>query len=601
MSNNLGKLKFPVMSFKLKLIISYITLILLPTMIGGVLLYKEALNSLNNRTYDMVHQMIVQQKSDINRKLDTIQKVTRDIANNILLMKFFAASYYDNDELISTLNITIRPLISWMIMENNYLNGLKFFTYNKNIPETEIFLCADEYQSEDWFINARNNSTNFQHYWEPYHTYRSYKYSSVRYEEGNYSLFFVMSPYGSEEKTYIEAQIPGNYVFDMLNNVPIVKNGYMIVTDLDGNIIFSENPKLDSQIVSTTLFKETVKKGNGTIHLTAEEIRYVVTIDKIDRLSSYLVSIIPETDISGPFNRIKYTSLLLLCFIIIVIILISYFIAWVLLKRINKMTKAIHKIQNGDLNIHIPVDGSDEISTLAKDINIMSDEINYLVNKVMKAEIVQKEATIAALQAQINPHFLFNTIETIKMMAEINRQEEISSSLTALGNVMWYNIQSDTETIELGTELEFIMDYEKIQNKLLNNCLKITYCVDSRLFEIKIPKLIIQPLIENSITHGLRNKYEILEIILMASMCEQELCITVQDNGRGIDPERLSYINEMLQHRLTGKILSMSGHGIALTNIQDRLILKYGSPYGIRIESCENKGVTVKVTVPIIH
>ena len=293
------------------------------------------------------------------------------------------------------------------------------------------------------------------------------------------------------------------------------------------------------------------------------------------------------------------------------IVLLSYLLSTLLIRKINTIIDAVHKIQEGDFHVAIPVNGEDEIDQLATDINYMSFKINELINRVYKARMLQKETELSALQAQINPHFLFNILDTFKMIAIIHDLDDFSDSIAALGNLMRYNISPASYHCTLEHELQIIRDYINIQNLLLNNRVTLLLSVPDNLLRFEIPNFILQPIIENSFVHGFENKLSELIIKVTIYRGDSSIIIKIEDNGTGISAEQQQMLTaamkkstetlevEPISLEPQEKESSRSGKSIGILNVNLRLFLLYGRHYSFTFSSSDLGGACNTISLPV--
>ena len=257
---------------------------------------------------------------------------------------------------------------------------------------------------------------------------------------------------------------------------------------------------------------------------------------------------------------------------------------------IENMSSKVETSLNYDFNYN----KNDEIGILVNSYNDMKNRINNLITINYKNKIEQKELELKQLQNQINPHFIYNTLESIHMMAEINDDSETSTMAEYFGTIIRYSMNRRINTVRLKEELEIIDNYIYLQKMRFDTLFIIENLVSDDVLECKIIKMIIQPLIENSIYHGLSECDGNGKIIIQGLKADKNLIITVSDNGTGIDEEQLVLLNDYINDR------NECFNGIALRNINKRLKLNYGEEYGLEVTSILGKGTSMILTLPYI-
>lgn len=288
--------------------------------------------------------------------------------------------------------------------------------------------------------------------------------------------------------------------------------------------------------------------------------------------------------------------------------------AFVLGFMVHYFIRNIYKpIVNIDDALHFLEDAQDELSFNIKDdassitfnLNRMIDLLKESMKREHDLEMLRKQAEISKLQSQINPHFLYNTLESIRGEAIIQGNKEIAVMTEALANYFRYSISKKGDFVTLSDELKNVENYITIQRYRFDNRISFRvkyHSTDSSVLQFLLPKLTLQPIIENSIYHGLETKIGEGEVVIHITATEKRLIIVVSDNGIGIDYETLSRINgELNSDTVTIVDIEQSNHlGIAIININQRLKLLWGSEYGITVSSTLNMGTDVEVTLPLV-
>lgn len=283
---------------------------------------------------------------------------------------------------------------------------------------------------------------------------------------------------------------------------------------------------------------------------------------------------------------------------------LSIYIATDLIRPIKRLVDAMRLVQRGDSKADVVVDRYDELGYLSKTFNTMVEETNNLVNRVYREQITKKDAEIKALQTQINPHFLFNTLESINWIARLNHVTEISEMITDLSTIMEASIgRGGRNMITLEKELDYIDTYINILKKRYGDRLTMKKEIEERLLYIEIPRLLIQPLIENAIYHGIDQKREGGEISIRGYVERGIVHIEVTDNGMGMTEEEARAINLSLSIDSDQYFVSLADNvnkSVGIENVNRRIKLHFGEEYGILIKSKYACYTKVIITFPYI-
>jgi two-component system sensor histidine kinase YesM len=597
------------LSFKSKLFLSYLLIVLIPISISAGWIYEHVLVPIRAERLQVIENNITQIKQTIDREADDIEKTGFLISTNIVLKKALLKRYYDDSEIIDVMNTSINSLISWFQATQKGNGKFHFFTGNETLPGSEFFIPVSLISGQPWYQDMTKQIKTKFPYWEKLHTQRNYPYS-IRSNQNIYSMFYPINEDFENDTSYLEFEIDTNQLFNSLNSFNLLQTGFMLSIDWDHKIVWVPK-KLDiigKDIVNETAFQQIHldKESTGNLVYKGNTYRYIVK--PLERLQSSIVGFVPSNEIDGPSDKTKNVFIVLILLLTVLLAIISYLLAGLLIKKIVRIVNNVRKIQNGNFQVIIPVDGEDEIDWLATNINTMTRQIHDLIDTVYNSQVSQKEAELKALQAQINPHFLFNTLETLRMMAEIRDQTELSDALTALGSIMRYNINNGQESSTLETELEHIVDYIKIQNLHYNKRISFNSSIPEHLRLFPMPNLLLQPLVENCIIHGMKDfsGQMKIEISIDHEVEDGSLRIIVRDNGRGISLERLEQIckkmnKDLNMHlpltQLQDKTSSKASSGVGLTNVRDRLRYFYGEYSTIEVISEIEKGTSLLLTI----
>lgn len=271
-----------------------------------------------------------------------------------------------------------------------------------------------------------------------------------------------------------------------------------------------------------------------------------------------------------------------------------------LVDPIRAMMGEMEQVEQGNFDIQLPVQSKDEIGVLSDRFNRMSAALKKYIDKFYVAQIRQTEAELTALRSQIYPHFLYNTLEIIRMTALENQDQKVSEMIEALSAQIHYLIGTVQDMVPLEAELEIIQKYIYLLNCRIS-CRVSLSIVAGQLGDILVPKLILQPIVENAYVHGIKPRKGDGNISIEAGIEGTDLEISVMDNGVGMDKEELKKIDELLKGNAPGIKNEYNWQSIGVKNIHERLRYLYGEEYGVQIMSNPRVGTIVCVRMPVIR
>lgn len=267
------------------------------------------------------------------------------------------------------------------------------------------------------------------------------------------------------------------------------------------------------------------------------------------------------------------------------------------LRRFYGILGSIRQVQQGDLDVVIADSGRDEMGELGSQINTMLKNIKRLTDDNLKHELLVKNTEIRALQNQINAHFIYNVLESVKMMAEIEEKYDISDAITALGKLLRYSMRWTSGNVTVAEELEYIRNYLRLINLRFDYEIYLLENIPGEILRQQIPKMSLQPIVENAIYHGIEQIAEDTNIYIKGVVEEKDCIIEITDAGRGMSEEEVAN----LYRKINGEVEASggSGNGIGLKNVQDRIKMSFGEKYGIEIASKLGCYTKIMVRIPM--
>lgn len=342
------------------------------------------------------------------------------------------------------------------------------------------------------------------------------------------------------------------------------------------------------------------------IPLMTGETAYIRTDD------SYLIySLIPGTDwiivdrvtaahIESEFREIRNRTLFLIIVSAFLLGMIYLFYNRKTSLPITGMREAMARIQNGDLDARVEIHTNDELGIIAEGLNQMTAKLQDHIGQVYIAQIKQRDAELEALKTQIQPHYLYNTLDVIRMTAVTNDDPVTAEMLDSLSGQLKYLIGTNRDLVPLKAEIDSIRNYFRLIKIRFDNRFELEVDIADELMGFQVPHLIIQPIVENSVKHGLRPKTGAGRIAIYVKKKEDSLEVVVMDNGVGMSEEQVESIRKLLTSDQPGKRNHANWESIGIKNVYDRIRLLFGPAYGFEISSYEGIGTIVKYRLPVI-
>lgn len=372
----------------------------------------------------------------------------------------------------------------------------------------------------------------------------------------------------------------------IFQSVDFVSNEQIYVVDEDGKCFYSNNEEVIGSNLTQKL--QEIQKDKNWFVVSADGKKY--------GLSVYICM-----DTGVAFSNIRNMQRLMYGCIFLSILLLfagSFYFSDRLTKPMQRLVNQMKKVGKGNFDIEIPVQSSDEIGTLAESFNEMSQELKKYIDQSYLAQIRQNEAELTALKSQIYPHFLYNTLEIIRMTAlEDEEKSKVPEMIEALSQQIHYIIGPMQDLVPLEQEIDIVRKYVYLLNCRISGKVKLMVNAQGASM-IQVPKLILQPLVENAYVHGIKPKQGSGSIMIEAHRKEDTLEISVMDNGVGMDQDSIDKILQLLQGDAPGIKNQYNWQSIGLKNVHDRIRYLYGEEYGIQITSTVGVGTMISVILP---
>lgn len=381
----------------------------------------------------------------------------------------------------------------------------------------------------------------------------------------------------------------------LFDGVNLGNGGYAYLISSDGEIIY--HPK--AQLIDSGIVKENNRESAGLKDGNYEEVfdgeKRIVSVKTVGYTGWKIVGVTPLDGMSLNNIKTKLLMVFIIAFVLFILSIINSYISTRITDPIKELEKAVNEIEQGNLEVEVRSAGSYEIQHLGTSIQSMARRIRKLMNDIVAEHESKRRSEFDTLQSQINPHFLYNTLDIIVWMIENEKQSEAVKVVTALARFFRISLSKGKSIIPVKDELEHVRNYLMIQHMRYKN--KFTYDIeaDEDVLELASLKLMLQPLVENAIYHGMEFMDGDGEILVRAWRREDDLYMSVSDNGLGMTREQVERLFQAADHTSSGR-----GSGIGVKNVNERIKLYFGTGYGLEILSEPDEGTTVTAHLPAI-
>ncbi len=582
---------FKLKSISYKLLIYFLLLILLPiftiSLMGNHYYSKTMATEINNHTIQMIDQV----NNNVEFYLKNIENIIYYLSKDPQVNKFLSNEYKTQKEKTET-EYEIKRILKSFSEAHSEIGGIMIVNSRDTYISNEMSKISRESFSKDiWFKLAYGEPSKIHLISKPLgrniRTYKDYSSDSVL----SVSKAFTDSDTGEFTGTVL-IDLKLVTIKNVIADVTLGKDGFLYILDGDGNMVYAP--------VNPVVYRVNNKWLNSDTNSVTRDIKnnkYKIIYKHSDYTNFKTVGVFSLSKNLEVVTNIRFYIVGIGIVTMILACIAALFFTKSIANPLKKLRRLMRKAEEGDLNVRFNYKGRDEIGQLGDSFNKMIDEIRNLIEMVYVEQKSKREAELKTLQAQIKPHFLYNTLDTIQWMAQVHGADDIVEVVDALTKLFRIGINKGNEMISVKEELEHIKSYLIIQKIRYEEKLDYDINFEDSILEYKVIKLILQPLVENAIYHGVKEKRGTGKISITVEKHEKGICLRISDNGAGMSEARLQEIQAMLNSDNLGN----KNPGYGTFNVQNRIRLSFGNQYGLSFTSKSGEGTTVCVFHPIIE
>ncbi len=381
----------------------------------------------------------------------------------------------------------------------------------------------------------------------------------------------------------------------LLDGVTLGNEGYIYLIDGNGEIIYHPRAQLIDSGLEHENNRAVSEYRDGIYQETFQGEERVITVKSVGYTGWKLIGVAPRQTVSLNSLKTQLLVVFVAAFILFLMSLVNSYISSRITTPIRKLELSVNEIEKGNLNAKVDAEGSYEIRHLGKSVQNMAKQIQVLMADIVSEHEKKRKQEFDTLQSQINPHFLYNTLDIIVWMIENEKPDQAVKAVTALARFFRISLSRGKSIITVKDELEHVRNYLMIQHMRFKNRFSYTIEAEDEVLELASLKLMLQPLVENAIYHGMEFMDGDGEIFISAWKEGEDLYLKVSDNGLGMTEEQVARLFSDMPH--TG---SSRGSGIGVKNVNERIRLYFGSEYGLSIESEPDEGTVVTIHLPAV-
>ncbi|WP_028608810.1 cache domain-containing sensor histidine kinase [Paenibacillus harenae] len=572
-----------------KVIVAFLFIILIPTALSGFSFYLEssALIKKNVRasTVQLTKQTADALSSMFNAGSDTSDFIYSDLEVQNAAMNYTGSPLNAQIEMSQSLNTLLNNIVySSSFVRIVYIlkeDGIGWGSGTFSTPK----LRKTDLAGLDWVGQSRKKDGELV--WQPL---RKDPFSGAG---ENTDLVLPVSRAMKDFQTLeqiglLVVNLNGRAIINTIHQVKLGETGRYTVVDSEGQVMIDADlSRIGKPVAERALHEEIAGSDAVEFEYASDGIHYY-GVKQLLSNGWLLVGTVPTAEITGALDKLHARIWILSACFALVAVLIGLLIAKRVTKPIKQLTQEMRRVQQGDLTVRTEVKSSDEIGLMSKHFNKMLDEIGQLMERVEEEQREKLEAEVRAVTYRIHPHFLYNTLSTLRWLIRSGERERADQGLAALTRLLQANMGKNGQMILLGEELEIIRKYMVILEMRYEHKYTLTLNIAPGLDEKKIPRMLLQPLVENAVFHGFVPLNRGGDIAISASERHGELHIVITDNGAGVDPGKLEKLNAPA---------AGAAPGIGLQHVRDSLRLYYGAGSGLTVRSEAEEGTTIQITM----
>lgn len=547
-------------TIRLRFLLISILISVIPTLMLGTVSFISARDMLSNQAMASLVSKTEQNKEMIDTLFNRVEASLRGIAFSTSITTTINMEYGSVVVLKETVDEVINPLISLTVNSNDDYKNMTIYTSNDLPGYNAMLQPIENIYTMDNRISPALGS---------YEVYWSFSKNDV------FASLMFLNLINKNLQSVISLELDADSIYQRL----ILPEYNICVYNKEGDILFKNDD--DMPIDDSSPF-ESISRGGGYLKLNGKNNMAIRGESDNGEIVFYYYA--PVENLVIDSDNILTTTMLFAMSMCMVVVILSFWFSSKLSKPLKKLVDTFNVVESGNFDIKLENNNRDEIGDLTRKFMHMLNRLKTAIEENNEAHKNAKEAELRALQAQINPHFLYNTLSIINWRAIEFGADELSDIVLTLSTFYRTALNRGSDEITLGEEIVNVKAYTDIRLSMSNNGFDVEYDIDETLLQCRVIKLILQPIVENALDHGIKELSTGRgKIIIRASKNGNELLLEVSDNGEGMSRE------------LADDIISGTAKGYGLKNVNDRLKVKFGNQCGLRIESKKGLGTTVYI------
>lgn len=581
------------LSVSWKFIIAYYLVLIIPMAFFGVYFYLKSSDDSISQAKMVMERNLLQTRASIMQKVKLIENITQIITTNDSVQSVFYYEYENENDRLKDFQFDISPMLENVHSQNNLIYSIRIYTPKTIFTEMigSYYSIRKEYSPEKF--GEMESSMHPEGGWVTAHSSIG---NLLRTSGDDPEQVFsysgsILSPVSASDTSIgtVEIEVKESLLFDMLRDPVMGKWGQIFIVNSDGRIVSNNIPDLYLKNISAMGLTD-FNIANAANRLDRiNGVQSIIITTPIEDIDCSIIGVFPVENFNSDARASIVNLLAVLSVLSVLLGFIIYFLTNVLLRRVKILVKAMKQVKENNLDVSVPVSATDEFGELALNFNHMTARIHDLVETVYKIQLLERDAELRALEAQINPHFLYNTLATISWVGRRGNREEVVRISNSLAKYYRLVLSKGGTTIAVRDEIDMVRAYLQIQKIRFGEMFDVEYRLDSEVMGFMIIKNLLQPLVENALNHGIEPKRSHGTLIVRVELRNGDLVMQVIDDGVGMDGRTLSEVS-------SGRVERTSG-GYAVKNVMERLKAYYEKGHSFEVFSRPGIGAQFTITI----
>lgn len=582
---------FPLKSIQSNISLAFSLLILAAIVLTSLVSYQVSVDAVERNSKGYIEEVIKQVNMNIQSYVDNMENISLLALTNKDVKYYISDNSFISTENRRTYEKRISDLFQAILYTRNDIASIMVFGYNGRFVSDRRITSLNpnaKLEEQAWYKTAKSASgksvisaPHVQNIIE-----NEYRWVVSLSRE-------LKSTDGIKAEGVFLVDLNLSIINDICSNINLGKKGYLFIVDNNGNIVYHPQQQLIDSKLRTERIPDVIQASSGTSFVAKDGDGKRIYSVQDTNFGWKIAGVAYTDDLIASKDELRNSILLYSLFGLTISLLISVWLSHRLTKPIKDLQSDMKQVEKGNFDIQTEIGQMNEIGQLGRSFNLMVSRTKFLMEETIHNQENKRKSELLLLQSQINPHFLYNTLDSIVWMAEQKQHEEVVLMTSALAKLFRASITKDQELVPIRVEVEHITNYLLIQKMRYTDELDYVLDIDEAILGYKTVKILLQPFVENAIYHGIRNMYGIEDgrITIRGREANDQIVFEVEDNGLGMTPEQLDKI------RINGEEDSRN-QGIGIRNVNERIKLYFGHEYGIHIRSEIEVGTCVTITIP---